>query len=65
MADPPDFRLEHSELRGADEFDEFDSVDLPYYADWHGSFEKTPWPVADRAGTGGAGPLPREPGERR
>ena len=47
MADPPDFRLEHSELRGEDEFDEFDSVDLPYYADWHGSFEKAPWTLDD------------------
>ncbi len=43
VSGPPDFRLEHSELRGEDEFTEFDSVDLPYYSDWHGSFEKLPW----------------------
>src|SRR6476619_215019 len=40
MSDPPDFRLEHSELRGDDEFAEFSNVDLPYYSDWHGSSEK-------------------------
>ena len=44
---PPDFRLEGSELRGEDEFDEFASEDLPYYADWHGSFEKLPWAFTD------------------
>ncbi len=43
VSGPPDFRLEQSELRGEDEFTEFDSVDLPYYSDWHGSFEKLPW----------------------
>ena len=43
MTDAPDFRLEHSELRGEDEFTEFESTDLPYYSDWHGSFEKRPW----------------------
>lgn len=45
MNRPPDFRLEHSELRGEDEFAEFASVDLPYYSDWRGSFEKLPWAV--------------------
>lgn len=45
MKRPPDFRLEHSELRGEDEFTEFASVDLPYYSDWRGSFEKLPWAV--------------------
>ncbi len=43
MTDAPDFRLENSELRSENEFDEFDSVDLPYYSDWHGSFDKLPW----------------------
>ncbi len=45
MSRPPDFRLEHSELRGEDEFTEFANADLPYYSDWHGSFEKLPWAV--------------------
>jgi agmatinase len=49
MSDVPDFRLEHSELRGEDEFSEFRSEDLPYYADWHGSFEKLPWAFTDEA----------------
>ena len=43
MEDVPDFRLERSELRSDDEFREFSSVDLPYYSDWRGSFEKLPW----------------------
>ena len=47
MSERPDFRLEHSELRGEDEFDEFASEDLPYYSDWHGSFEKLPWATDD------------------
>jgi agmatinase len=41
--DAPDFRLEHSELVGEDEFAEFMTNDLPYYSDWRGSFEKLPW----------------------
>jgi agmatinase len=49
MSGPPDFRIEHSELRGEDEFTEFSSADLPYYADWHGSFEKLPWAIDDQA----------------
>ena len=49
MSDAPDFRLEHSQLRGEDEFTEFSSTDLPYYSDWHGSFEKLPWAVDDEA----------------
>src|SRR5947199_1256171 len=47
MSDPPDFRLEHSELRGDDEFAEFSNSDLPYYSDWHGSFEKLAWATDD------------------
>ena len=43
MSEAPDFRLEHSELRGEDEFTEYANTDLPYYSDWHGSFEKLPW----------------------
>jgi len=46
---PPDFRIEGSELRADDELAEFSSVDLPYYADWHGSFEKLPWALDDDA----------------
>ncbi len=49
MTDAPDFRLEGSALRGDDEFSEFSNTDLPYYADWHGSFEKLPWAVDDEA----------------
>ncbi len=47
MTDAPDFRLENSELRGENEFDEFASEDLPYYSDWHGSFGKLPWALTD------------------
>ncbi len=47
MSSPPDFRLENSELRAENEFDEFDSTDLPYYSDWHGSFDKLPWALDD------------------
>jgi agmatinase len=46
---PPAFRLEHSELRQADEFTEFAPADLPYYSDWHGSFEKLPWALDEQA----------------
>jgi agmatinase len=49
VTDAPDFRLENSELRAADEFGEFASEDLPYYSDWHGSFEKAPWALTDDA----------------
>jgi len=49
MTDAPDFRLEHSELRGEDEFTEYTNTDLPYYSDWHGSFEKRPWATDDAA----------------
>ena len=49
MSSPPDFRIENSELRGESEFDEFSNADLPYYSDWHGSFEKLPWATDDRA----------------
>ena len=49
MSDPPDFRLEHSELRADDEFAEFSNADLPYYADWHGSFDRLPWATDDDA----------------
>src|SRR5512134_737426 len=47
MSDVPDFRLENSELRADDEFGEFASEDLPYYSDWHGSFDKLPWALDD------------------
>jgi agmatinase len=47
MSDAPDFRLEHSELKGEDEFTEFSTEDLPYYSDWRGSFEKLPWTTDD------------------
>lgn len=46
---PPDFRLEHSELRSDDEYGEFATEDLPYYSDWHGSFEKLPWALTEQA----------------
>jgi agmatinase len=49
VTDAPDFRLEHSELRGDDEFTEFSNADLPYYSDWRGSFEKLPWATDDDA----------------
>jgi agmatinase len=49
VTDAPDFRLENSELRGEDEFAEFSSEDLPYYAGWHGSFDKLPWANDDAA----------------
>jgi agmatinase len=49
VTDAPDFRLENSELRGEDEFNEFASTDLPYYSDWHGSFDKLPWATDDEA----------------
>jgi agmatinase len=49
MTEGPDFRLENSELRSEDEFDEFTSEDLPYYSDWHGSFEKLSWALTDDA----------------
>jgi agmatinase len=49
MTDAPDFRIDRSELRGDDEFAEFTNTDLPYYADWHGSFEKLPWATDDDA----------------
>jgi agmatinase len=49
MADERDFRIEQSELRGGDEFTEFSSEDLPYYSDWHGSFEKLPWATDDES----------------
>ena len=49
---PPDFRIDHSGLASDaedGEFEEFASEDLPYYADWHGSFEKLPWALTDEA----------------
>jgi agmatinase len=49
VSGPPDFRLENSELRGDDEFVEFATEELPYYSDWHGSFEKLPWATDDEA----------------
>jgi agmatinase len=49
VADERDFRIENSELRAEDEFTEFASEDLPYYADWHGSFEKLPWALDEES----------------
>ncbi|MGH2630747.1 MAG: agmatinase [Actinomycetota bacterium] len=49
MSEAPDFRIEQSELRGEDEFTEFTTTDLPYYSDWHGSFEKLPWATDDES----------------
>jgi agmatinase len=49
VTDAPDFRIENSELRGEDEFTEFSNADLPYYSDWHGSFDKLPWATDDEA----------------
>ena len=42
MSEPPDFRLERSELRGEDEFGEFGPDDLEYYVDVRGTFDKLP-----------------------
>ena len=42
MSEPPDFRLEQSELRGQDEFGEFGPEDLEYYVDVPGTFDKLP-----------------------
>ena len=42
MSQPPDFRLERSELRGEDEFGEFGPDDLEYYVDARGTFDKLP-----------------------
>ena len=42
MSQPPDFRLEQSELRGEDEYTEFGPDDLEYYVDVRGTFEKLP-----------------------
>ncbi|HEU4529161.1 MAG TPA: agmatinase [Actinomycetota bacterium] len=47
--DPPDFRIEDSELRGEDEFTEFSDADLPYFTAWRGSFDKLPWATDDAA----------------
>ena len=42
MSEPPDFRLEQSELRGEDEYTEFGPEDLEYYVDVPGTFDKLP-----------------------
>ncbi len=42
MSDPPDFRLEQSELRSEDEFGEFGYEDLEYFVDFRGTFDKLP-----------------------
>jgi agmatinase len=42
MSQPPDFRLERSELRGEDEFGEFGPDDLEYFVDARGTFDKLP-----------------------
>jgi len=49
MSEPPDFRIEQSELRADDEFAEFASEDLPYYSDWRGSFDKLQWATDDES----------------
>ncbi len=50
MVAPDDFRIDNSELRSDNEFDEFESApDLPYYSDWRGSFERLPWATDDEA----------------
>ncbi|HEY7659494.1 MAG TPA: agmatinase [Actinomycetota bacterium] len=42
MSDPPDLRIETSELRGDDEFAEYGWDDLEYYVDHRGTFDKLP-----------------------
>ena len=42
MSEPPDFRLEQSELRSEDEFGEFGYEDLEYFVDFRGTFDKLP-----------------------
>ena len=42
MSDPPDFRIETSELRAEDEFAELGPEDLEYYVDYRGTFHKVP-----------------------
>jgi agmatinase len=45
------FRIPESTLFAAeaDEFDEYAWTDLPYYADWRGSFHKFPWALDEDA----------------
>jgi agmatinase len=47
VTEAPDFRLENSELRSENEFDEFTDEDLPYFTAWRGSFDKLPWATDD------------------
>lgn len=51
MSDDRPFRIPESTLFAAeaDEFDEYDWTDLPYYADWRGSFHKFPWALDEDA----------------
>jgi agmatinase len=49
MSDPPDFRIETSELHGEDEFTEFTGHELPEFVDWKGSFDKLEWATDDEA----------------
>ena len=42
MSEPPDFRLERSQLRGEEEYTEFGHDDLEYYVDVRGTFDKLP-----------------------
>jgi agmatinase len=44
-----DFRIDASELRPDDEFDEFANEDLPYHTGWTGSFHKLPWAIEEEA----------------
>jgi agmatinase len=44
-----DFRIEQSELRSENEFDEFANEDLPYHTGWTGSFHKLPWAIEEEA----------------
>jgi agmatinase len=45
------FRIPESTLfaEHADEFDEYDWLDLPSYSDWRGSFYKVPWAIDEDA----------------
>ncbi|MGH2577314.1 MAG: hypothetical protein ACRDG9_06135 [Actinomycetota bacterium] len=42
LSNPPDFRLERSELRSDDQFAEFGYEDLECYVDFRRTFDKLP-----------------------